>query len=371
MELRSELCRWTKTILTRGSEFLMTWASWSRNWTTTIRKPPICSSEKMRCKRMYLILRVDQRLKQNHNNEILPAHPQKLSLLERELGLMLNQETVALRLSSVEEIDPSSSSWKSTSRQWWSDWLLEIISFIVFRTILCILDIGLMKVEEQHGKRMRKQEKISVLYWFFRTNSVPPSSSRSFRTQSYWSFITRQCHYSGRLLQVHWSRRMCNQFAFHDQFRIDTKRTNLSNRQTVFFVPVDLVNKEHKDLDTIQLEAPRLAQYMHKAWKKHQNTVYWVDIDLALKKGLKFYQTRTNDIILNETLPAYCIPTVVRMETGEIICEKYFRQLGLLQRFPWNMTGWKNWVQKLLDNQKEKSSKQFPIKPTESKPRTW
>ena len=59
----------------------------------------------------------------------------------------------------------------------------------------------------------------------------------------------------------------------------------LSNRQTLFFLPVDLMDKEHKDLDTIDLEAPRLAQYMHKAWKNHQNTVYWVDINLALKKG--------------------------------------------------------------------------------------
>ena len=31
---------------------------------------------------------------------------------------------------------------------------------------------------------------------------------------------------------------------------------------------------------------------------------------------------------------------------------KYMRHLVLLQRFPWNMTGWKNWVQKLLDKQK-------------------
>ena len=93
----------------------------------------------------------------------------------------------------------------------------------------------------------------------------------------------------------------------------------LSNRQTVFFLPVDPMDKEHKDPDTIELEAPRLAQYMHKAWKKHQNTVYWVDINFALKKGLKFYQTRSNAIILHETLLSYCIPKVVRMETGEVI----------------------------------------------------
>ena len=99
---------------------------------------------------------------------------------------------------------------------------------------------------------------------------------------------------------------------------------NLSNRQTVFFLPVDPMIKEHKDPDTIDLEAPSLAQYMHKAWKKHQNTVYWVDINLALKKGLKFYQTRSNAIILHETLPAYCIPKDARMETGEVIYEKVY-----------------------------------------------
>ena len=99
---------------------------------------------------------------------------------------------------------------------------------------------------------------------------------------------------------------------------------NLSNRKTVFSLPVDLMDKEHKDPDTIDLEAPRLSQYMHKTWKKHQNTVYRVDINLALKKGLKFYQTRSNAIILHETLPAYCIPKVVRMENGEVIHEKVY-----------------------------------------------
>ena len=52
----------------------------------------------------------------------------------------------------------------------------------------------------------------------------------------------------------------------------------LSNRQTVFFLPVDPMDKEHKDPEKIDLKAQRLAQYMHKAWKRHQDTVYWVDI---------------------------------------------------------------------------------------------
>ena len=96
----------------------------------------------------------------------------------------------------------------------------------------------------------------------------------------------------------------------------------LSNRQTVFFLPVDPMDESHKDPDVIDLSVPRHAQYLHKAWKRHQDAVYWVDINLAIKKGLKFYHTRSNAFILHETLPAYCIPKVVRMETGEVLYEK-------------------------------------------------
>ena len=57
---------------------------------------------------------------------------------------------------------------------------------------------------------------------------------------------------------------------------------------------------------------------------RHQDAVYWVDINLAFKKGLQFYQTRSNAIILQETLPAYCIPKVVRMKIGEVLYEKVY-----------------------------------------------
>ena len=45
--------------------------------------------------------------------------------------------------------------------------------------------------------------------------------------------------------------------------------------------------------------------------EKHQDAVYWVDIDVAIRKGLTFYQTRSNAIILKGTLPAYCIPKLL------------------------------------------------------------
>ena len=115
---------------------------------------------------------------------------------------------------------------------------------------------------------------------------------------------------------------MCNQFTFHHQFRIDTWRSKIEQQTDSILAACGSHGQDHKDLDTIDLEAPRHAQYMHKTLKKQQNTAYWVDINLVLKKGLKFYQTRPNAVILQETLPAYCIPKVVRMETGEVIYEK-------------------------------------------------
>ena len=99
---------------------------------------------------------------------------------------------------------------------------------------------------------------------------------------------------------------------------------NSSKRQTVFFLPVDPMDQSHMDPDDFDLNVPRHAQYLHNAQKRHQYAVYWVDINLALKKGLQFFQTRSNAIILQETLPAYCIPKVVRMKIGEVLYEKVY-----------------------------------------------
>ena len=62
----------------------------------------------------------------------------------------------------------------------------------------------------------------------------------------------------------------------------------MSRRQTVFFLPVDPRDESHRDLERIDYSAPRLARYMHKAWKRHQDAVFWVDIDLGIKEGLIF-----------------------------------------------------------------------------------
>ena len=93
---------------------------------------------------------------------------------------------------------------------------------------------------------------------------------------------------------------------------------NSSKRQTVFCLSIDPRDKSHKDPEKFDLSVPRYAQYLHNAWKKHQDAVKWVDINLAIRKGLTFYQTRSNAIILQLILPAYCIPKVVSLKTGEV-----------------------------------------------------
>ena len=55
---------------------------------------------------------------------------------------------------------------------------------------------------------------------------------------------------------------------------------------------------------------------------RHQDAVFWVDTDLAIRRRLTFYQTRSNAIILQGTLPAYCIPKVERLKTVEVFYER-------------------------------------------------
>ena len=124
---------------------------------------------------------------------------------------------------------------------------------------------------------------------------------------------------------------------------------NSSKRQTVFFLQIDPRDKEHKDRENIDLNVPRRAQYLHSAWKEHQDAVCWVDINLAIQKKLTSHQTRSNAIILQGTLPAYCIPKVVRLKTG---CHLDHHQRSRYVKI--GLEGKFHWVLQLINNQKEK-----------------
>ena len=99
---------------------------------------------------------------------------------------------------------------------------------------------------------------------------------------------------------------------------------DLSRRQTVSSCLFDPRDESHRDPERFDFSVPRLARYVHSAWKRHQDAVFWVDIDLAIKEGLTFYQTRSNAIIRQGTLPAHCISKVERLKTGEMLYERRY-----------------------------------------------
>ena len=142
----------------------------------------------------------------------------------------------------------------------------------------------------------------------------------------------------------------------------------MSKRQTVFFTSVDPMNKEHKDPNNIDLEAPCLAWYKQK-WKVHQDTVYWVDFQLAQRKGLKFCQTRSNAAILYDTLPAYCIWKAIEMKSEEIKDQKVY----VSPRAPPTISYEDNWSYN-LDSDVARSSEEIQrieLKPNTQLSSTW
>ena len=54
-----------------------------------------------------------------------------------------------------------------------------------------------------------------------------------------------------------------------------------------------------------------------KGWKNQQNTVYRCNLKVVQKKGLHFYQTRSNAIVFYNTVPAICIEKVRDIKSGE------------------------------------------------------
>ena len=53
---------------------------------------------------------------------------------------------------------------------------------------------------------------------------------------------------------------------------------------------------------------------------------------IAQSKGLQFYQTRSNAIILNNTLSALCIEKMVVRESGDELYSKTYQSLIVSQR---------------------------------------
>ena len=126
-----------------------------------------------------------------------------------------------------------------------------------------------------------------------------------------------------KFFPVHFSCWMCFQSAFFHQFGIDIGRTKIEQQTDSILSACGSHGQNHKDPENDRLERTRV---MHSTCTLHgrdiKTRVFWVDINFAFGSGWEVYQTRSNAIILQETLPAYCIPKVVRMENAKVMYEK-------------------------------------------------
>ena len=327
----------------------MDWISWSRTWatkrtTTTSRRPLRRRRKNLRWRRLYLLLRADQRLKQKPRSRTSAC-------------------------SSTRTVPTCERSWTDVEPGTYSH-----IAYPVSKWLSTLLRRGDPPWEEDEA----------IEFW--RLKDCLPydfENSRHWSDEMWKSRIAGgggnkkrfQCctDSSGqeilhlRALQGHSGRNPIDpllqdnvlipnnffEYTYQIGYAINLRSTssglipggqNLSKeRQTVFFTVVNPMSKEHKDPYEIDLNAPRLAWYKQKKWKRHQDTVYWVDIQFAQQKGFKFYQTRSNAIILYDTLPAYCIPKVVVMKSEEIIYQK----VHVSPRHPQKISFIDNWMKEL------------------------
>ena len=91
------------------------------------------------------------------------------------------------------------------------------------------------------------------------------------------------------------------------------------------------MNSSHYRERYYDVTQPRIAVYENN-WKIHQNKVYWCNVRVAQSKELQFYRTRSNAIILCNTLLAMCIEKVVIKKSGEELYNKTYQFPFLPQR---------------------------------------
>ena len=307
----------------------MAWINWSRTWrttrtkTTTIRKPQRCSSKTMRWNRMHVLSRADQRLKQNHKDVFLPAHPQKLYLSWKEFGLVFEPQdypstdhSVSKKLINLlrhgcllREDDGAIEFWRIQDYlkdhfvfcHRWSDEKLKSSMAggghkKYFSCVLILQEQFLyFRVLQGHSGR-------SLIDPTLQTMSLVRATSSNALVMSHGQPIHIPSSIRDWYLEVNfWATDRLYSFCL--------------------WIPC---TKTIRILDTIDLNAPRHAQYMHKAQKKHLNTVYWSTSILLWRKDWRSIRRDRNAIILYNTLPAYCIPKPIKTETGEIIYQKVF-----------------------------------------------
>ena len=206
-------------------------------------------------------MQADQRPKQNHKDVLLPAHPQRLFQLGKELGLILNHKNIR----------------SPTSKK-----LINLLR----HGSLPREDDGV--IEFWRIKDCLQNHFVCCQHWS--DEKWKSSMARGGGNKNRFQYCTDPSRdiLSLQALQGHSGRNLVDpslqdnvlipdgffRYTYHVGCAINLHSIinsglipggqNLSKRQTAFFLPVVPMDKEHKYPEKIDLEASRLARYMHK-----------------------------------------------------------------------------------------------------------
>ena len=77
----------------------------------------------------------------------------------------------------------------------------------------------------------------------------------------------------------------------------------------------DSQEREYQDVSKPRQVHPKIK------WKVSQDAIYCINLRKAQDKGQKLWQTRSNAILLKDSVPVDCVERVVNTKTEEILCQ--------------------------------------------------
>ena len=240
--------------------------------------------------RMYWFLRADHRLKQNHKDEFLPDQPQILTCWGENLD----------RHSTTRLFPPTDYSLSTKliillchgclPREDDGSFELLRIEWQSSETCPASVIVGLTKSDEQNGRRRTKRKfqccpdsSGKTLYFrdlqrHFGRNLMNHSSQSLFWTVSFEFF-----NHVGYAINLH----------SHHQFKVDTKTSNFEQQtDSILSVCGSFGQRTQASWhDRVGSTAPCTS--MRKAWKRHQNPMYWATSTLLWRKDWSIRHNRT------------------------------------------------------------------------------
>ena len=130
-------------------------------------------------------------------------------LFVTENGQTLKHDDHTIRsVSKFKSNDPIATTWSnSSSGRWRSSSIWRLLGRMQEEKVRWCFAMVTQRLDIYSGQRRRSQEKVSMLLEskLFQPLPEPQSNSRTFRRQSYWSIIARQCTVPGWLYRLHLS----------------------------------------------------------------------------------------------------------------------------------------------------------------------